>query len=182
MDLDWDWDFIDDDLFSCTGCNDDNTPDPQVRRRNKTLCVRCDRAARQVRRYRITIPRRNAIMRFQGDVCALCQEGPPADPSLDTGSFWHIDHDHRCCPPGGSCGRCVRGLLCLPCNATRLPAYERLPDSPRFNTYLTSPPARHPAARPTSRDHTGTRDLHSSLIDAFFATTTDLTETNTPRP
>ncbi|MFJ4633429.1 hypothetical protein [Streptomyces sp. NPDC088847] len=78
-----------------------------------------------------------------------------------------------------------RGLLCLPCNATRLPAYERLPhvlrDSPRFNTYLNSPPARHPEARPTVRDHTSPRDFHSLALDAFF-TTTDHPERNALSP
>lgn len=27
-----------------------------------------------------------------------------------------VDHDHRCCPGAFSCGNCIRGLLCGPCN------------------------------------------------------------------
>ncbi len=27
-----------------------------------------------------------------------------------------VDHDHKCCPGGRSCGKCVRGILCNSCN------------------------------------------------------------------
>ncbi|WP_108999255.1 endonuclease VII domain-containing protein [Streptomyces rishiriensis] len=153
------------------------------------MCVRCDRAERQVRHYQITLPRRNAILRFQGDVCALCQEGLPIDHCPDAVSFWHVDHDHRCCPPGGSCGRCVRGLLCLPCNATRLPAYERLPDvlrdSPRFNTYLSSPPAPAPRSLPPGTiqapvTHPATSSTPSSPLRTIPRGTPSATERHCP--
>lgn len=29
----------------------------------------------------------------------------------------HVDHDHECCLGEKSCGKCVRGVLCYPCNA-----------------------------------------------------------------
>lgn len=28
-----------------------------------------------------------------------------------------VDHDHDCCPGAHSCGKCVRGLICVACNS-----------------------------------------------------------------
>lgn len=48
-----------------------------------------------------------AVAAVQGDRCAICRGEVPT---------WHIDHDHRCCPPQKSCAACFRGLLCRKCN------------------------------------------------------------------
>ena len=52
----------------------------------------------------------NAMFEDQGGACAVCRT-----PSSGW-SDWHIDHDHACCEGYGSCGECVRGLLCGRCN------------------------------------------------------------------
>ncbi|MFE2988635.1 endonuclease domain-containing protein [Streptomyces sp. NPDC059262] len=104
--------------------------------------------ARQGRRYNLTAADVRAILEFQGSVCALCGNGPEG--RVESSSYWHIDHDHKCCQPSDSawaiCGACVRGLLCSGCNARGLAWYEDLPadrrDWGRMNDYLTSPPAR----------------------------------------
>lgn len=59
--------------------------------------------------HRITTAEKVEMLAGQGGGCAICAaevEGRRA----------HIDHDHQCCPGGRSCGQCVRGILCAPCN------------------------------------------------------------------
>lgn len=51
-----------------------------------------------------------ARLESQGGVCAICQRATGRTKALA------VDHDHRCCPGRTSCGACVRGLLCGPCN------------------------------------------------------------------
>lgn len=61
------------------------------------------------RLYGLTPELFDAILEAQGGGCALCG-------SNNNGKRLHVDHDHACCPGRRSCGRCVRGLLCGPCN------------------------------------------------------------------
>ena len=42
--------------------------------------------------------------------CAICGTTEPGTKG------WQVDHDHACCPGVGSCGNCVRGVLCVECN------------------------------------------------------------------
>lgn len=58
-------------------------------------------------RYRVTERKFAEMLAAQGGVCAMCA-GLLAPP--------HVDHDHSCCAGKRSCGKCVRGLLCGPCN------------------------------------------------------------------
>lgn len=61
--------------------------------------------------YRLTVDEYNAMLAAQGGGCAICGVTEPPG----KGQF-AVDHDHRCCPGLGSCGACVRGLLCTRCN------------------------------------------------------------------
>jgi hypothetical protein len=59
----------------------------------------------------------DTMLEAQEGVCAICKTLPKEGKNLC------VDHDHKCCPPSEygkaanrTCGKCVRGLLCPPCN------------------------------------------------------------------
>ena len=62
--------------------------------------------ARGCAQYGLTVEGYAWMLYRQGFHCALCP---------DTQGL-AIDHDHSCCAGQGSCGGCVRGLLCGRCN------------------------------------------------------------------
>lgn len=65
-----------------------------------------------LKKYGLTISRFEEILAMQGGRCASCRTTEPGGRH----GTWHVDHDHRCCPRGRSCGTCVCGLLCQGCN------------------------------------------------------------------
>lgn len=76
-------------------------------------------------RYKLTEASLADLLSAQGDACAICGSKDPK-----SGKGWNIDHDHNCCPGVTSCGQCVRGVLCAPCNMQlgKVEAFLRNPD------------------------------------------------------
>jgi|SRR6185312_1889493 len=62
-----------------------------------------------LRTYGISREIYDALLRAQNGVCCICR-------NQSKNKDLAVDHDHRCCPGGKSCGECVRGLLCDRCN------------------------------------------------------------------
>jgi hypothetical protein len=93
------------------------------------------RASRLERVYSISAELYAALYEAQGGHCAFC-------PATGKTKALAVDHDHACCNGPTSCGKCVRGLLCGPCNQL----IGRFRDDPesfrRIISYLVNPPAR----------------------------------------
>jgi hypothetical protein len=79
--------------------------------KNRERLLKQARAAALKRNHGITVEQFDAMLESQGGVCAICGTDEPGG----KGAF-HVDHDHACCPGRRSCGECIRGLLCAPCN------------------------------------------------------------------
>jgi hypothetical protein len=77
----------------------------------------------------------DALKEFQGGKCAICQRA-----TGDGRKRLAIDHDHSCCPGKTSCGQCVRGLLCSPCNSVLAHFRDSDATAIRAWAYLKWPP------------------------------------------
>ena len=80
---------------------------------------RADNPYHRVRHHGITIDEYREMVAQQEGKCAICGEVPK--------DRLRVDHDHSCCATKHSCGECVRGLLCGPCN-TALGSFRDDPD------------------------------------------------------
>lgn len=107
--------------FECKGCKgqfsiSERETTGKLRRSDTQWCTSClDESVRhRLYRYSVT-PEQYAAAIIAG--CEICGS---------TDRKLHIDHDHNCCPGDYTCGKCVRGFLCGPCNR----AIGMLQDSP----------------------------------------------------
>lgn len=84
-------------------------------RKTETYCKQCRSFyghERVLKKYGMIIDDYIDLMKKQNGVCAICKRED------ESGKRLSVDHDHSCCSRAGSCGKCIRGLLCSRCNKT----------------------------------------------------------------
>lgn len=60
-------------------------------------------------RFNLSAEEHIELLKKQNHRCLICNSVLSSRPA--------IDHDKKCCPTNGhSCGKCIRGILCMQCN------------------------------------------------------------------
>lgn len=103
--------------YACKACNKLYREENRDRSNEylRDYYVRTGRNRRIARQYKVDQDWYERTLREQDGSCAICGVEPIP------GKHLFIDHDHSCCDTGPkgrrkTCGKCVRGLLCMGCN------------------------------------------------------------------
>lgn len=96
----------------CAYCGEtfylDRSRTGRLQRSDTKWCPDCGRDSPDVQRFRRYGISKSWWETHSAFGCQICGT---------TATTMHVDHDHACCPgQKASCGKCVRGLLCGPCN------------------------------------------------------------------
>ncbi len=78
------------------------------------ICRLCHQDRIRSRKYNVPLGWYDVMLTKQNGNCAICDRSVTECPK----GVLHVDHDHSCCSGDGSCGQCVRGLICGNCNVT----------------------------------------------------------------
>ena len=110
---------------SCKFC------DTQLPKHKRVYCSEpCKRFARRAVEFGLTIPQLRTLLE-EHPVCDICETN-------DWGVHGpHIDHDRAHCPDSGSCGKCIRGILCVNCNILIAHAHDDIGVLQRSISYLS---------------------------------------------
>jgi hypothetical protein len=100
-------------LAKCKDCGSSSRklPHPGPRcatchRNRRTSVSEARRLTYVAKQYNLTPEAYEALRERYSGLCWLCRRNRGRQ----------VDHDHKCCVGKTSCGKCVRGLLCGPCN------------------------------------------------------------------
>lgn len=75
-------------------------------------CARENASIQVIKKYGLTVEQYDELYQQQNGQCAICN----IELISLTKKEVQIDHDHSCCDYDGSCGQCIRGILCGECN------------------------------------------------------------------
>jgi hypothetical protein len=67
---------------------------------------------RTLKKYGLSLDDYHSLLEDQDFTCKICKRK-----DVTFRKRLSVDHNHACCPGEGSCGKCIRGLLCHHCNA-----------------------------------------------------------------
>ena len=128
-----------DGLYNCRHCNKYFPENEMHMVKNRgyesyTYCITCNKVVKDMRvisKYGITRDDYLQMLKDQNYGCKVCgKEETTFRKRLS------IDHDHACCPGEGSCGKCIRGLLCHHCNAALGNVYDNVETLKKLIAYL----------------------------------------------
>ena len=99
-----------------------------------SYCTECSPLLKRVRtlqKYNLTLEDYHNLLQSQDFSCKICKQK-----DITFRKRLSVDHDHACCPGEGSCGKCIRGLLCHHCNAALGNAKDSIETLQRMIDYL----------------------------------------------
>lgn len=111
------------------------------RTRKKSLRTK-NHSSRMQTMYNLSEGEYDALYEAQGGMCYTCGSWTG---NRGLSKKLSVDHDHSCCPAPPICGKCIRGLICSPCNSLigqiGDSAGHALARLVRYQDYLSNPPA-----------------------------------------